>query len=62
MKFYTSRFSLLIILIILSISIGYASDEFFERMDYKGAFGATNWAAGWTALYHYGIMAEPVQG
>jgi len=35
-----------------------ASSRFFEAVDYKGAFGATNWASGWTALYHYGILAD----
>ncbi|TAH03554.1 MAG: hypothetical protein EAZ15_02845 [Sphingobacteriales bacterium] len=24
-----------------------ASDTFFEKVDYRGAFGTTNWAAGW---------------
>jgi len=33
-----------------------ANDEFFERVNYKGAFGSTNWAAGWTALAQYGFM------
>ncbi len=36
-----------------------AGDRFFEQVDYKGAFGVTNWATGWTALYQYGILAEP---
>jgi hypothetical protein len=33
------------------------ADPFFEHVNYKGAFGATNWAAGWTALSHYGVLA-----
>jgi hypothetical protein len=24
-------------------------------VNYKGAFGTTNWLAGWTAAAHYGI-------
>lgn len=32
-------------------------DEFFERVNYKGAFGSTNWLKGWTALDHYGFLA-----
>jgi hypothetical protein len=36
----------------------YPNDDFFDAVDYKGAFGATNWASGWTALSHYGIMAQ----
>jgi len=35
-----------------------ADDEFFERVNYKGAFGSTNWAAGWTALSQYGFLAS----
>ncbi len=40
----------------------FASNRFFEAVDYKGAFGATNWATGWTALYHYGVMADNASG
>ena len=39
-------------------SMLWADNTFFEQVDYKGAFGATNWTNGWTALYHYGITAE----
>lgn len=31
-------------------------DQFFERVNYKGAFGSTNWLKGWTALDHYGYL------
>lgn len=35
----------------------YPDDEFFEGVDYKGAFGLTNWANDpWTALTHYGAI------
>ncbi len=27
------------------------TDSFFETVNYKGAFGATNWASGWTLQY-----------
>ncbi len=37
----------------------YPNDGFFETVEYKGAFGLTNWADGWTALSQYGIMAGP---
>lgn len=30
-----------------------------EKVQYKGAFGPTNWAQGWTALSTYGLMAAP---
>ncbi len=38
-----------------------AGDDFFTRVPYKGAFGATNWAANWTALAAYGVMKMPVE-
>ena len=38
-----------------------AGDDFFTHVQYKGAFGATNWAAGWTALSAYGVMKSPVE-
>ena len=33
-------------------------DPFFQKVAYKGAFGGSNWAAGWTALDEYGFLAE----
>jgi hypothetical protein len=34
-----------------------ATDGFtYEDVDYKGAFGTTNWLDGWTAASHYGIF------
>ena len=36
-----------------------ANDDFFEAVPYKGAFGASNWAAGWSALSAYGIFTNP---
>ncbi len=39
----------------------YPLDEFFEVVDYKGAFGGeTNWALGWTALDELGFFADYV--
>ena len=35
----------------------YPDDDFFEPVNYKGAFGSTNWLKGWTALDHYGFLA-----
>jgi hypothetical protein len=35
-----------------------ADDDFFERINYKGAFGSTNWLKGWTALDHYRYLAD----
>ncbi len=34
------------------------TDDFFECAPYKGAFGPTNWMKGWTALDHYGFLAD----
>lgn len=34
------------------------SDGFFTQVNYKGAFGNTNWLKGWTALDAYGILAD----
>lgn len=33
-----------------------SGDDFFDKVHYKGAFGHTNWALGWTALDSYGFM------
>ncbi|MBN2093204.1 T9SS type A sorting domain-containing protein [candidate division KSB1 bacterium] len=34
------------------------NDDFFEYAPYKGAFGPTNWLKSWTALDHYGYVAD----
>ncbi len=34
------------------------TDLFFDKVDYHGAFGATNWAQNWTALSLYGYFNE----
>ncbi len=39
-----------------------ASDGFFVETSYKGAFGATNWALGWSCLDHYGFFSGPATG
>ena len=33
------------------------TDGFFTAVSHKGAFGANNWAADWTALSEYGILS-----
>ena len=33
-------------------------DDFFEKVNYKGAFGSSNWMQGWTALDSYGFLKE----
>ena len=33
-------------------------DLFFDNVNFKGAFGAYNWAYGWTALHNYGILVD----
>ncbi len=34
-----------------------AGDDFYDVVNYKGAFGQSNWLKGWTALDHYGYLA-----
>ena len=34
------------------------NDDFFTDVSYVGAFGETNWAAGWTAMSEYGIFGD----
>lgn len=36
----------------------YPADPFWEKVNYKGAFGATNWMLGWTALDKYGFLKQ----
>ena len=33
-------------------------DPFYDHVNYKGAFGTTNWLEGWTAVDHYGYIVE----
>ncbi|MEM9888247.1 MAG: T9SS type A sorting domain-containing protein [Bacteroidota bacterium] len=33
-------------------------DSFFQVTSYKGAFGASQWLANWTALAEYGVLAD----
>ena len=39
----------------------YPDDDFFVKVNYKGAFGSTNWAYGWTALSQYGVLTMPTE-
>ena len=34
------------------------ADGFFERTGYRGAFGETNWAEGWSTMYRLGYFPE----
>ncbi len=52
-------FTLFALLTFMLASTAMAGSKFFEQVDYKGAFGASNWTTGWTALYHYGVVADP---
>ncbi|WP_456427855.1 T9SS type A sorting domain-containing protein [Rhodocaloribacter sp.] len=38
------------------------SDPFFTPTDYRGAFGETNWAAGWTLLSASGVLTNAGAG
>jgi len=33
-------------------------DDFFEAVNYRGAFGTVNWATGWTAISEFGILGS----
>jgi len=35
-----------------------SENDFFENVNYKGAFGSSNWMLGWTALDSYGFLKE----
>ena len=59
MKRLSTRWLLFLTIFSSSLAFGQA-DEFFEQANYKGAFGGTNWAAGWSALSDYGIFSLPV--
>jgi len=41
-----------------SVLANYPVDGFFETVNYKGAFGSTNWMEGWTAFDHYGFLKK----
>ena len=41
---------------------GLPGDDFFLDANYKGAFGETNWAAGWTAVDFYGYFGDILSG
>ncbi len=43
--------------VVISVATFGQSSEFYEHVNYKGAFGTTNWAKGWTALDHYGYLS-----
>ena len=43
---------------ILSTTLLFAQANFYDQVDYKGAFGSSDWTSGWTALYQYGVTAE----
>ncbi len=44
-----------------SLLAQYPHDDFFDHVNYKGAFGSTNWLKGWTALDHYGYLADDAE-
>ena len=52
-RLYTS-----VIFLTLSLNWLFAQANFYDQVDYKGAFGPTDWTQGWTALYQYGVTAE----
>ncbi|NOY58199.1 MAG: T9SS C-terminal target domain-containing protein, partial [Calditrichaeota bacterium] len=54
------KFVLFAVIILLASTASFAEvDEFFDTVNYKGAFGTSDWASGWTALSQYGLLAQP---
>ena len=52
------NYFLMVILLLFVPIVLAASDNFYDQVPYKGAFGLTNWAEGWTALSQYGFLKE----
>ncbi|NOX65080.1 MAG: T9SS type A sorting domain-containing protein [Chlorobi bacterium] len=48
--------TIVLTIVTYSMVLGQNSD-FFEKVNYKGAFGSTNWMKGWTALDTYGYLS-----
>ena len=54
------KFMVLLYLIsVLSAAVFAQDSQFLDKMNYKGAFGSSNWLSGWTALDHYGYLVPP---
>jgi len=48
---------ILTLMLVISLPIMSIADDFFDKVNYKGAFGSSNWMQGWTALESYGFLA-----
>jgi hypothetical protein len=48
-----------IVFLLLSPMMAFGAEEYLEMVNYRGAFGQGNWAAGWSALSQYGFMVDP---
>ena len=48
----------LILALVVSLPMLVSADEFFDEVNYKGAFGSSNWMQGWTALDGYNFLKE----
>jgi len=51
------KITLIMLNLMLSASLFAQTSGFFDEVNYKGAFGSSNWLKGWTALDHYGYLA-----
>ncbi|MEJ2054903.1 MAG: T9SS type A sorting domain-containing protein [Calditrichaceae bacterium] len=51
-----------ILILMITTTLLFAQGNFYEIMDYKGAFGTTDWTQGWTALSSYGVSAYSEPG
>jgi len=51
------RFLTFLLMFTFALSLFAQSSEFMDKVNYKGAFGSSNWLKGWTALDHYGYLS-----
>ncbi|MBD3289016.1 hypothetical protein GF337_09450, partial [candidate division KSB1 bacterium] len=54
---YLKPLLVLTISVMLCSTVFAATDDYLEQVNYRGAFGASNWAAGWSAMSEYGFFA-----
>ena len=56
---FVNGFSVGILMLLFAVNV---QAQQFDGVNYKGAFGSTNWAHGWTALDSYGVLAPATEG
>jgi len=53
-----NRWIVVFLLVLKSLSPAIGQNHLFEQVNYKGAFGSSNWMQGWTALDEYGFLTD----